>query len=622
MSGTLVFADPDPGDGFSVDPTQQLPTIAPGQSAPVKVTFKPARTGPYVSRPTISASNHCGEPPAVALAGTGSDGVVGISPGVVDLGFLGCGTKPSATRKLTVFNASKQPFDVEGTLAYGKFTAAPQYFSVDGESQREIDVGAALVPATAPIIKDWFQDIITLTTTAPKDTPHDVSIRGTPSGGVLVASPGSWDFGKRKVPDVATYDFNVDNFGNAPVGLALTAKAPFSVPNTIFVMPGQTAKMTVTHTARPEDIGAVADEPIEWSAMDPICAPLPPVARAKSYTYEKATVAAPRDSAHSCAVGESGRAYCWGSNFSGELGTLNVATNRPSLVATLANVKGIAVGSAFSCAVEGGVPWCWGRNGDGQLGNGFFSDRSTPDKVTGISDAVSVVTGAVFACALRSGGVVACWGRGWEGQLGNGSYDRSSTPVAVSNLSDAIAIDARVSLACAVRAAGGVVCWGYDPWSNFGGAGMAQSPVPVAIAGTSSAKKVSVNRGGCYLDANGAGACWGTLFNSTSSSPVSLPIQSPASSVVVGSIQSTFCVIIPVNGPNGARCWGYNGSAELGWGFSSLGTSSPTNSLWPAEYVVVGSRLVMAIQKDGSLWQWGDVDGALSKAKLVPGFDP
>lgn len=102
-------------------------------------------------------------------------------------------------------------------------------------------------------------------------------------------------------------------------------------------------------------VGANTDETIAWTTTDPICAPLPALAHAKVYTYEKATAAAPLafSYTHSCAVGESGHAYCSGwSNTYGELGTLNVAGNRPSLVATLSNVNSPALASERLHAIK------------------------------------------------------------------------------------------------------------------------------------------------------------------------------------------------------------------------------------------------------------------------------
>jgi hypothetical protein len=57
--------------------------------------------------------------------------------------------------------------------------------------------------------------------------------------------------------------------------------------------------------------------------------------------------------------------------------------------------------------------------------------------VTGLTDAVQIVVGDGFSCALRRGGQVVCWGANSTLQLGDGTSADSSTPVGVVGLTDA-----------------------------------------------------------------------------------------------------------------------------------------------------------------------------------------
>lgn len=44
----------------------------------------------------------------------------------------------------------------------------------------------------------------------------------------------------------------------------------------------------------------------------------------------------------------------------------------------------VSLGRAHTCAIDdGGKLWCWGRNDRGQLGVGDFDDRTTPVPVSG-----------------------------------------------------------------------------------------------------------------------------------------------------------------------------------------------------------------------------------------------
>jgi alpha-tubulin suppressor-like RCC1 family protein len=613
----------DPGDGFSVE---GLVPIDPGKTASIAFTFTASKSAPYMSMPAISADNYCGDPPTITLKGIGSDGVVGVSPGTIDLGLLACGTKPTATKKLTVINASKQPFHAfflfaSTTYPKGKiFEGTPDDFMVAGESQQDIAIDALQgVPQTAPIIQGWFHDTLTVTTDAPKDTPHDVAIAGTPAGGVIVASPGSsWDFGKRQSLTVAKYDFSLDNYGNMPVSFALSTNAPFSVPSALTVTPGQTSTLEVTHTARGKDLGTTSQEVIDWSTTDPICAPLPTKLQVKAYTYDKALTAAPRQWGHSCAVGTSGLVYCW------------QGTNTPAVVDNLTDVKSVSVGYQFSCASDGmGRVWCWGNGMQGQLGDGLSSDSSTPVQASGISDAVSVALGEFTACALRQNGGVACWGSGTKGELGNGSSNSSAKPTAVSNLSDAIALSSSPHLTCAARATGAVVCWGEDLASEFGGSGITQSNVPVTISGVSGAKQIAVSNGGCALDNSSILTCWGTFWQANngmvtiSKTPVSSAMKPVVKRMTKSTAAPTFCVIANWYGNDSANCWGYDWNGELGKGSGSIGTNGPTSITKDSSSDVFGGNsLMMSIGLDGSLWQWGKPDQTIVAPTKIVGFDP
>ena len=83
--------------------------------------------------------------------------------------------------------------------------------------------------------------------------------------------------------------------------------------------------------------------------------------------------------AHTCALTEAGRAYCWGWNAWAELGD-GTLTDRlqPTPVATDARFSGLALGEASSCGMRGSSVWCWGGNQYGQLGDGTQQRRMTP----------------------------------------------------------------------------------------------------------------------------------------------------------------------------------------------------------------------------------------------------
>ena len=91
-------------------------------------------------------------------------------------------------------------------------------------------------------------------------------------------------------------------------------------------------------------------------------------------------------SSHACAVAQSGSAYCWGNNNSGQLGNGDIWTNRSTPVPVLGDQRFVhlSVGSAHSCALTAtGTAPCWGNNRNGQLGDGTTASRLSSTVVSG-----------------------------------------------------------------------------------------------------------------------------------------------------------------------------------------------------------------------------------------------
>jgi alpha-tubulin suppressor-like RCC1 family protein len=145
---------------------------------------------------------------------------------------------------------------------------------------------------------------------------------------------------------------------------------------------------------------------------------------------------------HSCAI-ESGRAYCWGFNQTGQLGD---GTTADSIVPVAVDTSGVLAGKTLTqitagewqtCAVDAvGAAYCWGYNAEGQLGDGTTADSIVPVAVdaTGVlaGQAITQITaGWQSTCALGAGGTAYCWGANNYGELGDGSIAGSSVPVAV-----------------------------------------------------------------------------------------------------------------------------------------------------------------------------------------------
>lgn len=130
---------------------------------------------------------------------------------------------------------------------------------------------------------------------------------------------------------------------------------------------------------------------------------------------------------HTCGMAIDRRAYCWGGNLHGELG---VGTTDPTIAPTLVALGNLAQihagGDHFSCGLAlDGLAYCWGKDDDGQLGDDtVLDDQHQPVSVdlSGVPGGrlTHLTVGHAHACGLDPWGAAFCWGLGTEGQLGQG----------------------------------------------------------------------------------------------------------------------------------------------------------------------------------------------------------
>ncbi len=128
---------------------------------------------------------------------------------------------------------------------------------------------------------------------------------------------------------------------------------------------------------------------------------------------------------HTCAIRTTGRLYCWGTDFAGQLGDggTNADQTTPTLVAGGAtNWTTVTAGLSHTCARRAtGRLYCWGHDESGQLGtSGPNADRTTPAPVAGsATNWTALTTGDDHTCARRATGRLYCWGSDESGQLGD-----------------------------------------------------------------------------------------------------------------------------------------------------------------------------------------------------------
>lgn len=279
-----------------------------------------------------------------------------------------------------------------------------------------------------------------------------------------------------------------------------------------------------------------------------------------------------------CALTDGGELYCWGRNNSGQVGnnTTNIQLTPTLIGGPSGGYGGLANKSVsyvapngpyfgqFMCAVATGKAYCWGDNKMGQLGTNNTTNYSVPTAVyTGgvlsgktvtrvaldgsrSTDVIgstpgNLADGESAACALAytttpADAKVYCWGSNHYGQLGNNGVRGLSSnyfpdwiypaPVAVdtSGVLNGLTIS-EIAVAdqgaCAIGYSGGdldtrrVYCWGR---SNTRGDGMTSTTtVPVAVTDTYNPSVFANNpisniTGGAHrmcAIANNTSYCWG-----------------------------------------------------------------------------------------------------------------
>jgi alpha-tubulin suppressor-like RCC1 family protein len=129
---------------------------------------------------------------------------------------------------------------------------------------------------------------------------------------------------------------------------------------------------------------------------------------------------------------QSGLAFAWGNNQTGELGQGHKQDSAvPLRIASLARpIAAISSGADGGLALtRGGRVWAWGGNDQGQLGTGYQRSHDAPVRVKSpgghdrLSSITAVVSANVASAALNARGRVLTWGNNIWGQLGTGTLN-------------------------------------------------------------------------------------------------------------------------------------------------------------------------------------------------------
>jgi alpha-tubulin suppressor-like RCC1 family protein len=328
---------------------------------------------------------------------------------------------------------------------------------------------------------------------------------------------------------------------------------------------------------------------------------------------------------NTCVILENDQAKCWGINYQGQLGQGDEVQRgyRPGQMGdalppidlgTGRTARQILVGYNIVCAVlDNARAKCWGAEDGiysrGQLGQGDtlnrgafpgqMGDNLPPIELGAGRTVLRLATRADYVCSILDNARVKCWGDNEQGELGLGDVaNRGDMP---GEMGDAL------------------------PFVNLGSGRTVK-----AIAGG--------NRSNCAILDDGRLKCWGRNYTGQLGTgdaiargglpehmgdnlpAVDLGAGNRAAAVALGSNHT--CALLT---DGRVKCWGANGSGELGLGDSmsrgfapgQMGDNLPYVSLGTgqkATALAVGDTHSCALLADGSVKCWGrGVGGALGQ---------
>ena len=353
---------------------------------------------------------------------------------------------------------------------------------------------------------------------------------------------------------------------------------------------------------------------------------------------------------HACAIANTGATYCWGHNRWGSIGNGTTTPAAPYAVPTptavslpvgVTSFTNIRAGGFHTCGIANtGAAYCWGNNQTGQVGKGSTTAspfaEPTPVAVSlpvGVTSFTALYLGAdSVTCGTANTGALYCWGQNSFNLVGNGTTTPSEpTPMPVTmpaGVTSFTSVDIGFRMVCGIGNDGIPYCWGNSlgALGNVGSSSTSSVPQPITMPpGISSFTKISLGYNhSCGIANTNHIYCWGwngagsNIFNSTGYDWRDIPTNDLVMPVGVTSFTNISAGeqhACGIANTGAAYCWGYNGYGAVGKGTtnSSYPLDEPTPIAVTLPVGVTSFTTIMAggahtcgIANTGAAYCWGN----------------
>ena len=331
-----------------------------------------------------------------------------------------------------------------------------------------------------------------------------------------------------------------------------------------------------------------------------------------------------------CAVTKDGAVACWrpvGRMIGEDTARAPVQPIQLFRAPPGAHFTNVVTGLQHVCALgDNGRAYCWGDNQWGQLGTSGDGVKTEPTPVASPVLFAKLSAGRAHTCGVTTGGELLCWGLGTNNALGPAGIDVCTilverrphhpepqptrcarTPKPVPLPDTAIDVAAGDDHTCALTTRHELFCWGWVYNIAFA----APRPKHIADGGARLVQIASGSRHVCGLNAVGRAYCWGRNWDG----------QLGAAAAPEGSVQLTLVRDAPplrsiaggddhtcgIGEDGRAYCWGRGVDGQLGGVVPPRDVARPTvvagDHAWRG--ITAGFNHTCAITASGSLYCWG-----------------